>query len=93
MNGMSMARNPQTLKKIETSKTKSGNFCSRKENNPSQRNIQNIKACYETLFKRNFSRTNAKKQRFLNSVTTKTLTNEQCDLCENKISKTELLIP
>ena len=87
---MSMARNPQTLKKIETSKTKSGNFCSRKVNNPSQRNIQNIKACYETLFKRNFSRTNAKKQRFLKSVTTKTLTNEQYDLCENKISKTEL---
>ena len=38
---------------------------------------KNIKAFYETLFKRNFSKTNVEKQRFLNSLSTKTLTNEQ----------------
>ena len=51
---------------------------------------QNIKAFYETLFKRNFSKTNVEKQRFLNSRSTKTLSNEQHDLCENKISETDL---
>ena len=45
---------------------------------------------YETLFKRNFSKTNVEKQRFLNSISTKTLTNERYDLCENKISETDL---
>ena len=30
------------------------------------------------------------KQQFLNSVSTKTLTNEQYDLCKNKISETDL---
>ena len=52
---------------------------------------KNIKAFYETLFKQNFSRTNVKKQRFLNSLSTKTLKNKQYDLCENKISQTDLL--
>ena len=51
---------------------------------------KNIKAFYETLFKQNFSKTNAEKQRFLNSLSTKRLTNEQYDLCKNKISKTNL---
>ena len=51
---------------------------------------QNIKAFYETLFKRNFSKTNVEKQWFLNSRSTKTLSNEQHDLCENKISETDL---
>ena len=44
----------------------------------------------ETLFKRSFSKTNVEKQRFLNSLSIKTLTNEQYDLCENKISETDL---
>ena len=51
---------------------------------------KNIKAFYETLFKRNLSKINVEKQRFLNSLCTKTLTNEQYDLCENKISQTDL---
>ena len=51
---------------------------------------KNIKAFYETLFKQNLSKTNFEKQRFLNSLNTKTLTNEQCDQCENKISETDL---
>ena len=51
---------------------------------------KNIKAFYETLFKQNFSKTNVEKQRFLDSLSTKTLTNEQHDLCENKISETDL---
>ena len=40
---------------------------------------KNIKAFYETLFKRNFSKTNVEQQRFLNSLSTKTLTKEQYD--------------
>ena len=51
---------------------------------------KNIKAYYETLFKRNFSKTNVEKQRFLNYLSNKTLTNEQYDLRENKISETDL---
>ena len=51
---------------------------------------KNIKAFYETLFKRNFSKTNVEKQRFLNYLSNKTLTNEQYDLRENKISETDL---
>ena len=45
---------------------------------------------YETLFKHNSSKTNAKKQEFLNSLDTKTLTNHQSDLCENEIRETDL---
>ena len=45
---------------------------------------KNIKEFCDTLFKRD------EKQRFLNSLSTKTLTNEQYDLCENKISETDL---
>ena len=37
---------------------------------------KNIKVFYETLFKRNFSKTNVEKQRFLSSLRTKILTNE-----------------
>ena len=51
---------------------------------------KNIKAFYKTLFKRNFSKNNFEKQQFLTSLSTKTLTNEQYDLCENKISETDL---
>ena len=50
---------------------------------------KNIKTFYETLFKRNFSKTNVEKQRFFNSLSTKTLANEQYDLCKNKISETD----
>ena len=62
----------------------------RKRNNQSQRNIQKHQTFYETLSKRNFSKTNVEKKQFLNSLSTKTLTNEQYDLCENKISETDL---
>ena len=51
---------------------------------------KNVKAFYETL-KRTSSKTNVEKQRFLNSLSTKTLTNEQYDLCKNKINETDLL--
>ena len=51
---------------------------------------RNIKTFYETLFKRNFLKSNVKKQRFLNSLSTKTSTNEQYNLSENKISETDL---
>ena len=51
---------------------------------------KNIKAFYETLFKRIFSKTDAQKQRFLNSLSAKTLTNEECSLCENKLTETHL---
>ena len=61
-----------------------------KEINDYKEISKNIEASHETLFKRNFSKTNVEKQRFLNSQSTKTLTNEQCDLCENKISETDL---
>ena len=39
---------------------------------------------------KDFSKTNVKKQRFLNSLSTKTLTHEQYDLCEKKINRTDL---
>ena len=51
---------------------------------------KNIKAFYETLFKWNLSKTNVEKQQLLNSLTTKALANQQYDLCENKISETDL---
>ena len=45
---------------------------------------------YETLFKQNSSKTNIKKQEFLNSLDIKTLINQQSDLCENKIREVDL---
>ena len=51
---------------------------------------KSIKAFYETLFKRNFSKTNVEKQQFLNFLSTKTLTNEEHDLYENKTSEINL---
>ena len=45
---------------------------------------------YETLFKQNSSKTNIKKQEFLNSLDIKTLINQQSDLCENKIREADL---
>ena len=44
---------------------------------------------YETRFKKNFSKTNVKIQEFLNSLNTKTLTNQQSDLCKNEIEETD----
>ena len=61
-----------------------------KETTDPKETSKDIKAFYETLFKWNFSKTSVVKQRFLNSLSTKTLTNEQYDLCENKISETDL---
>ena len=86
---MSMARHPrssfQTLKKSEASKTKSGNlFLKKKELTDHKVISKNIKEFCDTLFKRD------EKQRFLNSLSTKTLANEQYDLCRNKISETDL---
>ena len=52
-----------------------------------------IKVFYETLFKQNSSKTNVKKQEFLNSLDTKILTNQQSDLCENGIRSTYLFDP
>ena len=46
---------------------------------------RSTKAFYKTLFKINFSKTNVKRQQFFNSLSTKTLTNEQNNLLENKI--------
>ena len=61
-----------------------------KETTNPKETSKNIKAFYETLFKWNFSKTSVVKQWFLNSLRTKTLTNEQYDLYENKISETDL---
>ena len=47
----------------------------------------NIKVYYETLFKRNFSKANVKKQEFHNSRDTKTFKNQLLDLCENEITR------
>ena len=52
--------------------------------------LKNIKTLYETLPKRNLSNTYVKKQEFLDSLSTKTLKNEQYDLCKNKVSETDL---
>ena len=46
---------------------------------------------YETRFKKNFSKTNVKIQEFLNCLNTKTLTNQQSDLCKNDIEETDSL--
>ena len=51
---------------------------------------KSIRTFYETPFKRKFSKTNVENQRFLNFLSKKTLTNEQYDLCENKLSETHL---
>ena len=51
----------------------------------------NIKVFYETLFKRNFSKANVKKQEFHNSRDTKTFKNQLLDLCENEILETDLI--
>ena len=77
-------------KKARRSKPNPETYCWRKRNNRSQRNIRKHQSIPWTLFKRSFSKTNVEKQRFLNSLSTKTLTNEQYDLCENKISETDL---
>ena len=61
-----------------------------KEINDHKEISKNIEASHETLFKRNFSKTNVEKQRLPNSVTTKALTNEQYDLYGNKINETDL---
>ena len=65
-------------------------FVEEKEINHHKEIPKNLKAFYETLFNQKFSKNNVEKQRFLNSLSTKTLTNEQYDLCENKISETDL---
>ena len=44
----------------------------------------------KTLLKQNSSKTNAKKQEFLSSLDTKTLANQQSDLCKNEIRETDL---
>ena len=51
--------------------------------------LNNIKAFYETLFKQNSSKANVEKQEFLNSLDTKTLTNQQLGLCENEIREND----
>ena len=61
-----------------------------KEISDHKETYKSIKAFYETLFKRNFSKTNVEKQQFLNFLSTKTLTNEEHDLCENKTSEINL---
>ena len=50
-----------------------------------------IKTVYKTLFKQNVSKSDVGKQQFLNSLSYKTLANEQYDLCENKIHESELI--
>ena len=45
---------------------------------------------YEKLFKQNYSKINVEKWEFLNSQDTKTLTNQQSDLCKNEIEETNL---
>ena len=49
-----------------------------------------IKVFYETLFKKNSSKTNFEKPEFLNSLDTKTVANQQSDLCTNEIRETDL---
>ena len=49
-----------------------------------------IKVFYETLFKQNSSKTNFEKPEFLNSLDTKTVANQQSDLCTNEIRETDL---
>ena len=41
------------------------------------------------LFKQNSSKTNVEKQKFLNSLNIKTLTNQQSDLCKKEIRETD----
>ena len=45
---------------------------------------------YEILFKEKSSKTNGEKQKFLNSLDSKTLINQQSDLCKNKLRETDL---
>ena len=60
-----------------------------KEMNDPKEISNNIKVFYETFLKQNSSKTNVEKQEFLSSLDTNTLTNQQSDLCENEIPKTD----
>ena len=60
-----------------------------KEMNDPKEISNNIKVFCETFLKQNSSKTNVEKQEFLSSLDTNTLTNQQSDLCENEIRKTD----
>ena len=53
----------------------------------------NIKMFYETLIKHNFSKNKIERQEYLNYLSTKTLINEQSDLCGKKYKKLIYSIP
>ena len=86
-----MAKSPQSsfysLKKSEASKTESGSLLLKKK---ITKISSNIKTFYETFLKRNFSKTKVEKQQYLNSLNFKIFSNEQYDLCQNKIGVTDL---
>ena len=87
MNGVNMGRNLQFFLNLEKKpgiQNQVRKFIVKKKDITDPKEISsNIRVFYETLFKQNSSKTNVEKQEFLNSLDTKTLTNEQSDLCKN----------
>ena len=65
-------------------------YCWKKKEVTYHNEKSNNKIFYETLFKQYFSKTNFEKEDFHNSLRTKTLTNEQSNLCQKKIWETDL---
>ena len=51
---------------------------------------KNIKKFYETVYKQNSSKTNVKKQKLLNTLNSKALTNQRSDLCKIEIREPDL---
>ena len=66
------------------------NHCQRERNKWPQKISNNIKVFYETFLKQNSSKINAEKQEFHKTLNSKTLTNQQPDLCKNEIWETDL---
>ena len=87
MNVVNMGRNLQFFLNLEKKpgiQNQVRKFIVKKKDITDPKEISsNIRVFYETLFKQNSSKTNVEKQEFLNSLDTKTLTNEQSDLCKN----------
>ena len=81
VNDMSMAKSLNDLyksrkKKAWRSKLSPGTHYWKERNDWPKEISNNIKVFYETLFKQNSSKTNVGKQEFLDSLDTKTLTNQ-----------------
>ena len=92
MKGMSIEKNLQSFfknSKVKYSIQARKLMVKEKEMNDPKEISNNIKVFYETFLKQNSSKTNVEKQEFISSLDTRTLPNQQSDLCKNEIRKTD----